>query len=398
MSALDDYILPPTFTPVFDASNRWAATRVNLAPATLPDAGLLAFLFPAAPETDDAAVVQLPLLIEADNPQHWVQMLESLTRASSSSHIHLLFPAVCYADAEAHSALADLDSRGIILLARGIPAEALPVQAIGIDVAQGLNGHDTALLQKYKGPHLAIGVGSPAVYRACQQAGFRWFEGDWALHPEIDQAPQATTSRSTLMNLLGLVAGDAASHEIETLLKCDPNLSYQLLKLVNSVSFSLTHKISSFNQAITLLGRRQLQRWLQLLLYAGHYADSTACALLGLVAHRAALMEALATVRGGSQGDRDRAFMVGLFSLLDVLFKAPIIDLVTPLNLEDEVTRALIAHEGTLGCLLDLAIAAEAAPGEIFAQTLTKLAIAPDVFMRAQHGAIAWAAQICREI
>ena len=210
--------------------------------------------------------------------------------------------------------------------------------------------------------------------------------------------PAASTSRSTLLNLLALVASDADSHEIEALLKHDPNLCFQLLKLVNSVSFSLTHQISSFTQAITLLGRRQLQRWLQLLMYAGHHGDNSASPLLGIVAQRAALMEALVAARNGTQADKDRAFMTGLFSLLDILLNAPIVDLVTPLNLEESITRALVAREGTLGRLLDLAIAAASPPDSGLADVLAELEVTPDAFMCAQRQAIAWAARISREM
>ena len=70
-------------------------------------------------------------------------------------------------------------------------------------------------------------------------------------------------SRGLLLKLMTLVTSDADTDEIEALIKRDPNLSYQLLRLVNSVAFAPGKKIASFGQAIALLGRRQLQRHLQ---------------------------------------------------------------------------------------------------------------------------------------
>jgi c-di-GMP phosphodiesterase len=167
---------------------------------------------------------------------------------------------------------------------------------------------------------------------------------------------------------------------------------------VNSVGFALTHKIDNFKQAITLLGRRQLQRWLQLLLYAGQHHNGGPGVLLGYAARRAAFMEAVVEARNGKQDDKDNAFMVGLFSLLDVLFKTPIADLVTPLNLHDEIGRALIAREGVIGRALDLAISTETAPNESLAQHLGELGVTSDAFVRAQLRAVNWAAQVCREM
>lgn len=389
--------LPPTFTLVFDAGNRCVSARANLASGANPSREDLTFFGgEIMGQTEDgAASAQLPLLIAADSPQPWLRLLE---KAAAPRRIHLLFPAACFVDAETQAVLAEFDRDSVTLMADGLPTGEEGVQAFAVDVAHGMNGYDGARLHKFKGPHLATGIGDHALHRQCREAGFHWFEGSWLLHPDAGQGARGTTSRSSLLGLLGLVAGDADSHEIEALLKRDPSLSYQMLKLVNSVSFSLTHKIDNFNQAITLLGRRQLQRWLQLLLFAGHYASDTVSPLLGFAACRAALMEALVEAGGGKQDDKDRAFMVGLFSLLDVLFDAAIADLVLPLNLDDELARAIVGHEGRLGRLLDLCIAAESAPGAALAQGLAELALAPEAFVHAQLRALAWASQVCRDV
>jgi c-di-GMP phosphodiesterase len=396
---VDTTVLPPTFTPVLDAANRWAAARVNLAYGVDPAPGLLASVSAQlAPVADDVAVSPLALLIESDDPQEWLQ---SFSDKKLACMVHLLLSAACFAADDAQAALAELKQRDVALIVSGIVEESTGAQAFGINVAHCLNGiAPLALLlsHKYPGPHLALNIDSHTVYRDCAKAGFHWFAGTWAFFPDTSQRPQNITSRNTLLSLLGLVANDADSNKIEALLKRDPNLSFQLLKLVNSVGFSLTHKINNFKQAITLLGRRQLQRWLQLLLYAGQHNTGGVSALLGFAARRAAFMEGIVEARRGQQAEKDDAFMVGLFSLLDVLFKEPIADLVTPLNLNDQISRALIAHEGILGRMLDMTIATETVPDENLAQHLDELRITADAFIRTQLRAFAWAAQVCREM
>ena len=90
--------------------------------------------------------------------------------------------------------------------------------------------------------------------------------------------------------------------------------------------------------------------------------------------------------------------MVGMFSLLDVLFKTPIDVLIPPLNLDDSITHALLAREGLLGRLLDVVVAAESVPMPSLHQALAEVGIAGKDFIRAQVQASAWAISVCRDI
>jgi len=203
--------------------------------------------------------------------------------------------------------------------------------------------------------------------------------------------------RSLLLKLLALTAADADSDAIEALIKRDPNLSYQLLKLVNSVAYAPGKRIDNFAQAIAMLGRRQLQRWLQLLLYARSAGSVTASPLLPRAAWRASLMEGLARHAGMGREREDRAFMVGMFSLLDALFGTPIDAVVAPLNLADELFDALTTGGGPLGPLRGLMLASEGAPGEELATRLAAAGIAHADWARILAAACRWAVQVAGE-
>ncbi len=199
-----------------------------------------------------------------------------------------------------------------------------------------------------------------------------------------------------LLKILAQITSDAETRDIEATLKHDPQLSVQLLRLVNSVALSPNTRINSFAHAITLLGRRQLQRWLQLLLYASQASGSQTNPLMTAAALRASLMEGLCKATGDDRTTQDEAFMVGMFSLLEALFGQALATIIAPLQLAEEISGALLRHEGKLGTLLTLAEEAEQGPS-VVGPTLKQTGIGNEIWCRTQIEALRWTLQVGRD-
>ncbi|KFI06382.1 EAL and HDOD domain-containing protein [Massilia sp. BSC265] len=243
------------------------------------------------------------------------------------------------------------------------------------------------------GPHLARRVDSAASFMQSEMAGFDWFSGDYPYDPASSASHTSDgSSRRRILTLLGLLSRDADSRELEQQLKQDPGLSYHLLKLVNSAAFAVSTQITSFNQAINLLGRRQLQRWLQLLLYARQQADGLPNLLLPLAARRGAQLEALCKGGGGERDDCDLAFMTGVFSLLDRLLQMPMTEIVADLHLPEHVSSALLERSGELGSWLRLT---ETHPS---LEALDAAGIDAADWWNSQLNAYHWAIQVGRNV
>lgn len=202
---------------------------------------------------------------------------------------------------------------------------------------------------------LAEKVDSPELAK-CAALGFDMFQGYHFAKPEIISGKRVDANKLPLLNLLTMVMSDCEAEEIEAELKHQPNLSYNLLRLVNSVSFGLQQRINSIKQAVVILGRQQLQRWVQLLLYTSDSSgDSISNALMQTAAVRGKLMELIAQVdRPHDKSYQDRAFMVGIFSLLDTLLGIEMQQIVDKLNVPEELTQALLQRSGRLGRQLAL--------------------------------------------
>ena len=175
---------------------------------------------------------------------------------------------------------------------------------------------------------------------------------DWYLQPLSKPVASQTGSRALALKLAQLIASDAETREIEEVFRHEPTLAYHLMRLVNSPGIGSGRRIDNFAQAIMMLGRRQLRRWLNLILFSSQKGDPRSAMLLARVAVRARMLEQLAREVGYDKEVQDRAFMIGMFSLLGVMFGMPLPDVLQPLKLDPELNTALLAREGELGQLL----------------------------------------------
>ncbi|MBS1129719.1 MAG: hypothetical protein H6R16_721 [Proteobacteria bacterium] len=246
---------------------------------------------------------------------------------------------------------------------------------------------------------LAEKVDSREQMEQCLKLGFTLFQGYYFAKPTIIAGKKLDHSQLSLMKLMGLLLGDADTSELEAALKPEPGLTVNLLRMTNSVGAGCTERITSLGHAITVLGRRQLQRWLQLLVFASGGQSPTENPLLQMAATRGRLMELLAgELSPGDNALADRAFMAGIMSLMPVLVGQPIADIVAPLGLATDVRDALCAGSGPLGALLRIAESSENANLAELATALAELpGLGPKAINRAQTQALQWANEIGQE-
>lgn len=243
---------------------------------------------------------------------------------------------------------------------------------------------------------LAEKVDSLERMEQCQQLGFSLFQGYYFAKPIILAGKKMEHSLLTLMKLFGLLLSDADTAELEKALKPAPDLIVNLLRMTNSVSAGCTERITSLRHAITVLGRRQLERWLQLLVFTCGKKSGTANPLLMMAATRARLMELLAgELYPGKQASADYAFMVGVMSLMPALIGLPIGKIIAPLGLADSVRDALVTGQGELGNMLKVAESCETGDLDMLNQNLQELPeLGIKALNRAQMQAILWANNI----
>ena len=272
------------------------------------------------------------------------------------------------------------------------------ISVIKIDVPAVRPEDLTGLVQQarlYGAQLLAEKIDTVKKYEFCREIGFDLYQGYYFARPVILPGRSVQSSSLVLLKLMSLIARDAELKELEDTLKHAPDLTLRLLRLVNSAAINLSRRIDSVQNAILVIGRLQLNRLAQIMLFQQqNRANAGADPVTQLAVVRGRLMETVAQLLGWSAAT-DRAFMVGMLSLVDTLFGRELLEIVTPLNLEESVMQALLHREGELGLLLQFAEASELEDSGRVAALMGALGLHDlDAFNRIQVDALAWASRL----
>lgn len=156
-----------------------------------------------------------------------------------------------------------------------------------------------------------------------------------------------------------LVAG-ADTAVIVDEIKGDIGLSYRLLRLINNASYAQMGSHASVEQAVLLLGRFEMHRWLSVLLVEFTGSRLAASALQEVTLWRSRLLELMAI--DNKEAATDQFFTLGLASMLGQLLNISEAEVVTTLNLPPLARQALLEQTGPWYAYLQMAKRLEARP------------------------------------
>ena len=228
---------------------------------------------------------------------------------------------------------------------------------------------------------IATSVDTRADLALCRQLGFSAFQGDFLAEPDIVPGRAAPTQGLEALGSLTRLATSAEFEDLERTIVRDVGLSHKLLRFSNSALFFPFQRVGSVHQAMTILGTRAVRRWAAALVLSGVPDQPHVLLVTALV--RARMCELLAD----DPARRDRAFTVGMFSVINRLLGMPMREVLEALPLSDDVVAALLRGEGPEGRSLRVVLAwelgdfsaAEAIPG------------GSERVARAYRNAVAWA-------
>jgi len=211
-------------------------------------------------------------------------------------------------------------------------------------------------LKPYEGKLIAEKLSTQADHEFAVEAGCDLFQGYFFCRPAVACTRGIAANRLALLQVAAVLNDPAVELEkIEQLIAHDVALSFRLLRYVNSAFFGLRGDVRSIGQALALLGLDNIRRWATLSVLASIDDKPTELTLTALT--RARFSE-LAGEPLGIAGAPE-LFTLGLFSVLDAMMDAPMIDVIESLPLAAEMREALVAHKGKRGLLLESVTALE---------------------------------------
>ena len=248
---------------------------------------------------------------------------------------------------------------------------------------------------KSKAQLIAERVETAEQYTLLKSLGITLFQGYWFARPVIVQGQVLRPAHANILRLISLVRKQASTDEIEEVLKHDPTLSFNLLRFINSAGFGARSEVTSFKHAVMLLGLNRLFKWAALLMTTSRAGD-TPPAVGTTAVVRGRLMELLAQECLPPE-ECDNAFVVGIFSLLDVMLGQSMGEAISSLALPEAIRQALLEGTGPLASLLELTIACETSDDAGFARSASALGLTDNQVNWAHVQALAWAETITQE-
>jgi len=228
---------------------------------------------------------------------------------------------------------------------------------------------------------------------------FDLFQGYFFARPSIITHRRFDPYEITLITLLKLLNNeDTPVDQIENTIKSDVHLTYNLLKFVNSAYFSFKTKIKTIRHAVMMLGYRRLRIWVLLMLYADAKVGGIDNPLLELALMRGKMLENMALRKTKDRNFADMAFLTGILSLLDVLLGIPKDEILSDLNIDEEIKNALIKGEGILGKMLKLCEYLEAGDLLHLKTELTDIGCKTEDFFKAEEDAVFYVEDIKQKL
>ena len=238
---------------------------------------------------------------------------------------------------------------------------------------------------------LAEKVESQEEFLKARNMGFFYFQGYFFRRPEVLQTREIPANRINYLRLIQAVSRPEMDlTQLEGLIKSEASVLYRLLRYLNSARFGFAGEIHTVRHAMTLLGERELRRWVRLVaLVSAGVQKSTDLVLSALV--RARFCELLSSRIHKTDSD---LFLVGLLSVMDAILEIPMAQILEKIPIDQDIRSVLLNGSGPLRPVYQLMLAREAGSWESAREFAVQLGISESQIAECWWDAMKWAREV----
>ncbi len=241
--------------------------------------------------------------------------------------------------------------------ARGALAEIADI--IKVEMHLTTEKQRAALIKQF-GPWrcrmLAEKIETHAAFVQARDQGFVYFQGYFFRRPEMLSTRDMPANRLSYLRMLQEVSRpDLDLIGLEKLIKAEASVCYRLLRYLNSAAFGFRSEIHSVRHALSILGERDLRRWVRLVAAVGAGQERTSDLVLSALV-RGRFGELLAPRVQHGESD---LFLLGLLSLIDAMLEMPMADVLERIPLDHATKAVLLGQPSALRPVFQLMLAHE---------------------------------------
>jgi c-di-GMP-related signal transduction protein len=244
---------------------------------------------------------------------------------------------------------------------------------------------------------LAMKVETVEEFNRSLKWNYSLFQGHFFSRPVIHARHAITGSKLVYLRILNEVdKPEIEIGELDSIIRQDVSLSYKLLRFINSAYFGLFQEIRSIRQALTLVGIRELRKWIALTAISDLAGDKPEELVVNSLV-RARFCELLAA-RLGLEDRSSEFFLMGMFSSIDAIMDTAMSEILGNLPLMDEIKIALLGGENTFRSVYDVLVSYERGEWERFAESISKLRLTEDGIPAIYRDSVKWVNQILQVV
>jgi c-di-GMP-related signal transduction protein len=275
---------------------------------------------------------------------------------------------------------------------RAVLAEIADIIKVDIQLTTEEQRRD---LIKQHGPShcrmLAEKVETHADFVQARDHGFVYFQGYFFRRPEMLNTRDMPANRLNYLRMLQEVSRpDLNVADLEKSIKAEASVCYRLLRYLNSPVFGFKSEIHSVKHALSMLGDRQVRRWVRLVAAVGAGQDKTSDLVLAALV-RGRFGELLQPLVPHGESD---LFLLGLLSLIDAMLDMPMSEVLERIALDAQTKAVLLALPSPLRPIYQLMLAHESGEWGAAGDLSVSLHLDPEEVASRYWQAQQWAREI----